>query len=86
MDRLIFRTINREASIEVSQDHTKIAIFYQRGVENHGKIIEIDIESLWDMLKDALSSIDIDKTHPGLFRRKCEAIEANTYSKIGGRQ
>ena len=86
MDRLILKTVNREVSLEISEDKRKVAIFYQIADEDSDKIAEFHIEDLWDMLKDSLSIIDISSENPGLYRRKQEAIKAKNYLLNGENQ
>lgn len=71
--RLSSNTATYRGSLEVSEDKKSVAIFYQTG-DKSTKIAEFDICTFWDMVRDAIASVDVDKSQPGLFRRKGEAV------------
>lgn len=71
-------TVNHCTSIEVSENKRDVAIFH-RFVDREGinKIAEFKIEEVWDMIRDAVATVDVSYIkEPGLFRRKGEAAAA----------
>ena len=83
-ERIVHKTMDRYLSLEVSEDKRKIGVFTD---EHSDKIIEFNIEDIWDMVRDVMATINAGPIElPGLFRRKGEAIAGlkYTHSKLFG--
>lgn len=84
MDRLIDHSADHTTSLEISKDRKTIGIFRWKSgsrLEEGGKIAEFDIQLVWDIIRDAVATANVNpNASPGLFRRKGEAMAAILYT------
>ena len=77
MYKLRYQAADKDVMITISLEERKFVIY------TAGKpLCKFDICDVWDMTKDALVNIKLDKTldSPGLDRRQKEAAAANLYT------
>lgn len=77
-DRLIAEAMERRILLEVSEDKKSVAVFHeskQADTRSLGLLAVFHIEEVWDMIRDALATIDARPiAESSLFRRKGEAV------------
>jgi len=74
--QIIYREMNRTVTVDVDQTNTMIGIFIDSKL-----VAEFEIEIVWDMIIDAMSSITNTEKH-SLLRRKKEALAGKAFTKI----
>lgn len=80
MNSITFQTVDKRVVIEPIEDGRYIRITQRlRDEKKDSFVCKIDIETIWDMLKDTLAESNPSPHQHGLIRRKNEAIEARTY-------
>ena len=81
MKRLTRHGVGGTTTIECYTTINSVQIIHQASVFKRPKrLVSFDIEYVWDLLKDSLSTMKVSrKNNPGLWRRKQEAIEAKKY-------
>jgi len=74
--RLMKQIVTDSISLEISEDIKRVVIFNKKG-----KLVEFNIVEAWDMLRDAIATVDVSpETNPSLFRRKGEATAAISWT------
>jgi len=74
--KLIHSTLNSTTTLELSKDKRNVRVHL-----NDSLVAEFDIHDVWDMIIDAVATLDASPVkEPGLFRRKGEAIAGMLYT------